>query len=209
MDVVAPPTIKAPVIAVVVELNVVAPFTVKLVKVPTDVMFGCAAVVTVPAVVADVALDALPLNVAVIVPALKLPLASRATIAETVFALVAVVAELLTLPAVLIVDNLSSVIDPANIPLVTFKAPIVVAFPTEVTSPVKLAFVVTVAALPEILPSNEPVNAVELKDVKPAIVVADEPKDIAVEPTVTDELVNCAFDKPVTCADPDIVPAGK
>lgn len=41
------------------------------------------------AVVALVAVDALPLKVAVIVPALKLPDASRATIAEAVLALVA------------------------------------------------------------------------------------------------------------------------
>ena len=41
-----------------------------------------------------VAVEAFPLNVAVIVPALKLPEASRATIALAVFALVAVVAEL-------------------------------------------------------------------------------------------------------------------
>ena len=45
---------------------------------------------------------------------MKLPLESRATIALTVFALVAVVAELLTLPAVLIVDNLLSAIEPAK-----------------------------------------------------------------------------------------------
>jgi hypothetical protein len=42
-----------------------------------------------PAVVADVAVEALPDNVAVIVPALKLPEASRATMVEPVLALVA------------------------------------------------------------------------------------------------------------------------
>jgi len=52
------------------------------------------AVVAVVADVADVAVDALPDKVAVMVPALKLPEASRATIALAVFALVAVVAEL-------------------------------------------------------------------------------------------------------------------
>ena len=46
--------------------------------------------------------------VAVIVPALKSPLASRATIALAVLAFVAVVAELLTLFAVAIVANLES-----------------------------------------------------------------------------------------------------
>ena len=50
--------------------------------------------VAVVADVAEVAVEALPLSVAVIVPALKLPDASRATIADAVFALVAVVAEL-------------------------------------------------------------------------------------------------------------------
>ena len=50
--------------------------------------------VAVVAEVADVAVEALPLSVAVIVPALKLPDASRATIAFAVFALVAVVSEL-------------------------------------------------------------------------------------------------------------------
>jgi hypothetical protein len=45
--------------------------------------------VIVPAVVADVAVEALPDNAAVIVPALKLPEASRATIVEAVFRLVA------------------------------------------------------------------------------------------------------------------------
>ena len=48
--------------------------------------------------------------VAVIVPALKSPLASRATIALAVLAFVAVVAELLTLFAVAIVANLESAI---------------------------------------------------------------------------------------------------
>jgi hypothetical protein len=50
----------------------------------------------------------LPVRFAVIVPALKLPLASRATIADAVFASVAVVAELLTFPEVVIVANLVS-----------------------------------------------------------------------------------------------------
>ena len=43
----------------------------------------------VVAVVAEVAVEAFPLNVAVIVPALKLPEASLATIVEAVFAFVA------------------------------------------------------------------------------------------------------------------------
>jgi hypothetical protein len=51
------------------------------------------AFVAVVAVVADVAVDAFPFRAAVIVPAEKLPEASRATMALAVFALVAVVAE--------------------------------------------------------------------------------------------------------------------
>ena len=43
---------------------------------------------------AEVAVEALPDKLAVMVPALKLPDPSRATMAEAVFALVAVVAEL-------------------------------------------------------------------------------------------------------------------
>src|ERR1044071_8708149 len=52
----------------------------------------------------------LPVRFAVIVPAEKLPDASRLTIAFAVLAFVAVVAELATLPAVLIVANLVSTI---------------------------------------------------------------------------------------------------
>ncbi len=56
------------------------------------------------------ALDAKPVKLAVMVPAAKLPLASRATIAEAVFASVAVVAELLTFPEVEMVANFVSTI---------------------------------------------------------------------------------------------------
>jgi hypothetical protein len=48
----------------------------------------------VRAVARVVAVEALPVSAAVIVPAVKFPLASRETIALAVFALVAVVAEL-------------------------------------------------------------------------------------------------------------------
>lgn len=57
-----------------------------------------------------VALLATPVKLAVMVPAIKLPLASRATIADAVFASVAVVAALLTLPGVTIVANFISLI---------------------------------------------------------------------------------------------------
>ena len=55
-----------------------------------------------------VAVDAFPVSAAEIVPALKLPDASRATIADAVFASVAVVAELLTFDAVEIVASFVS-----------------------------------------------------------------------------------------------------
>ena len=65
----------------------------KLAFVPVAVVATFVAFVAVVAVVAVVAEVAFPLKAAVIVPALKLPEASRATIALAVFALVAVVAE--------------------------------------------------------------------------------------------------------------------
>jgi len=64
--------------------------------------------------VAVVAVVALPLKLAVIVPAEKFPEESRATIAFAVLALVAVVAELATLPTVEIVANLVSTIAAAG-----------------------------------------------------------------------------------------------
>ena len=69
--------------------------------------------VAVVAVVEVVAVVALPFKLAVIVPAEKLPDASRATIAFAVLALVAVVAEFATLPAVEIVANFVSIIPAA------------------------------------------------------------------------------------------------
>jgi hypothetical protein len=74
------------------------------VALPTEVMSP----VRLALVVTVVAVLALPFNVAVIVPAEKLPDPSRATMADKVFKFVAVVAELLTLPAVLIVASLVS-----------------------------------------------------------------------------------------------------
>ena len=179
VDVVAPPTINAPVTDVVPAFNVTAPFTVKLVSVPTDVIALCAAVVTVPAVVA---VDALPVNAPTnVVEVTEVnPAIVVADEPNDIAVLPTVTDELV---------NLAFDIEPANIPSVTFNAPIVVALPVEVTSPVKFAFVVTVLALPV----KAPTNVVDVTEVRPAIVVADEPNDIAVEPTVTDELVKEAF----------------
>jgi hypothetical protein len=92
--------------------DVTLPVTAKLVSVPTDVMLACAAVVTVPAVVA---LVAAPLKVAVIVPAEKLPLASRATMVLTVLALVALLVRVIEPTVVLTlipVPDVDSVVTP-------------------------------------------------------------------------------------------------
>src|SRR5664279_5003536 len=58
--------------------------------------------------------DAAPVKLAVMVPAAKLPDASRSTMVLGVLTLVAVVAELATLPAVLIVANFVSTIAAAG-----------------------------------------------------------------------------------------------
>ena len=58
----------------------------------SSVMATFVALVAVVAVVADVAVEAFPNNVAVMLLAVKFPLASRATMALAVLALVAVVA---------------------------------------------------------------------------------------------------------------------
>jgi len=63
------------------------PVTARLVNVPTLVIFGCAAVVTVPAVVAVVALVAVPLSEPTNVVAVILALAKLALIAVLITAL--------------------------------------------------------------------------------------------------------------------------
>ena len=75
--------------------------------------------VALVAFVAEVAVDALPIKSAVIVPAVKSPLPSLETIELTVLELVAVVALLLTFPAVVIVESFESEIDPASFAFVT------------------------------------------------------------------------------------------
>ena len=75
---------------------------------PAPVLYGIAPAVPpamLVAVVADVAELAVPVKLAVMVPALKLPDASLATMAFAVSALVAVVALFDTLPAVEMVDR--------------------------------------------------------------------------------------------------------
>ena len=102
----------------------------KAVSVPTDVTLVCAAVCSVPVITPNITLEVVanawltPSNQAnslaakvwvpmvsslmVRVPAVKLPEASRVTMALIVLALVALVAELLTLPAVAMVASLVS-----------------------------------------------------------------------------------------------------
>ena len=103
-----------------------------------------------PAVVADVAVEALPDNVAVIVPALKLPEASRATIAEPVLAFVALDDTVnVALPAWLAVK----VCEPdkpvpdtfiVNVPLFTLAAVVAV-----LALPFKAAVIVPALKLPD------------------------------------------------------------
>jgi hypothetical protein len=94
--------------------------------------------------------------VAVIVPALKFPEASLATIALLVLALVAVVALLDTLPAVEIVASLVSTIpaDALISALTIAPVAIAVAVPVEVISPVRLGILVVDVAVPVSEPKN-------------------------------------------------------
>jgi hypothetical protein len=137
------------------------------------VIAACAAVVTVPAVVADVAVEALPVkaptnvvDVTEVKPAIVVDVAPNAVEVEPI-----VIVEL---------AKLAFDIEPANIAFVTTPDAIVVALPTEVTLPVRFAFVVTVEALPV----NAPTNVVDVTDVNPANVVELAPNAIAVEPIV-------------------------
>jgi len=123
-----------------------------------------------------VAVVALPERVAVIVPAVKLPDASRATIADAVFALVAVVAELDTFPVVEMVASLvsaiaaealtsASTIDPAVIPeLMVILAPPLKDVAEPVTSPL-IAIVLAVCNVEAVdaLPINAAVTVPALK----------------------------------------------
>lgn len=122
------------------------------------------ALVAVVADVADVAVVALPDKVAVIVPALKFPDASRATTFEAVFAEVASTANVLA-------------VDPLNVPPEVKYVPAVNA--------AAVAFAVVAVVAVEALPVKAPTNEVEVTDDNPANVVADDPNDIEVDPTVT------------------------
>ena len=81
------------------------------------------AIATVPVTfVAEVAVKAFPARFAVMVPAVKLPLASLETIEFGVLELVAVVALLLTFPAVVIVESFESEMEPASFWFVTLPS---------------------------------------------------------------------------------------
>ncbi len=108
------------------------------------------------------ALLAKPVKLAVIVPAAKSPLASRVTIADAVLASVAVVAELLTFPAVEIVANLVSAIAADELMSVFTMVPSAIL--AEVTAPLIILTVViasseiTGAAALELVPAKSPPN---------------------------------------------------
>jgi len=120
---------------------------------------------------------AVPVNAAVIVPAVKLPEASRATIALAVFADAAVVAELLTFNAVEMVANFVSTMPAAALMSAFTIAPAVidVAFPIEVIGPVKLAFMVAV-------PVAFPVPPLATGNAVPEYVIANVPEVVIGEP---------------------------
>ena len=78
--------------------EVILPVTAKAVNVPVLVMFGCAAVVTVPAVVALVALDTVPVTLAPTIELNPLPLPVKTPV-------LAVNATAVTVPFTPKVDN--------------------------------------------------------------------------------------------------------
>ena len=54
-------------------------------------------------------------------------------------------------------------------------------------------FPTTTECATEAVPKRDPVNHVDVTEESPAIVVADDPKDTAVDPIVTEEFANCEF----------------
>lgn len=120
---------------------------------------------------------AVPVNAAVIVPAVKLPEASRATIALAVFADAAVVAELLTFKAVEIVASLvSTMAADAFISALTITPAVIdVAFPTDVIGPVRFALIVAV-------PVAFPVPPLATGNAVPEYVIANVPEVVIGEP---------------------------
>lgn len=111
-----------------------------------------------------VALLAKPVRLAVMFPAAKSPLASRVTIAEAVFASVAVVAELLTFPDVAMVANFVSAI--AADALMSAFTMVPFAIFEEVTASLMIFTVVIAsseiigAAALELVPAKSPPNCI-------------------------------------------------
>jgi hypothetical protein len=101
---------------------------VQFVKVPLDGVPNAPPLTKLP--------DAVPVSAAVIVPAVKLPEASLATIADAVFALAAVVALLLTLPAVAMVASfVSTIAAEALISALSIVPPVLAKYGCSVKTP--------------------------------------------------------------------------
>ena len=176
------------------------PVTLTLDNVPTDVMLGCAAVVTVPAVVAEVAAPVkAPTNV-VLVTLVK-P-ATVVTVAPSVSAVLPSVTAALAkracakVPALMLVALIAVTLapDPFSVPMklpdevlpVTARA---LSVPTDVI--LGCAFVVTVPAVVA-APVKAPTNVVLVTLVSPATVVTVAPSVSAVLPRVTAALASLA-----------------
>ena len=88
----------------------------------------------------------------------------------------------------------------SDVPVKVVAAAVIVMFaePSNET-PLIVCGVVRVAAdvADEAFPVSAPTNVVEVTDVKPAMVVADVPRAILVEPIVIDEFVSAPFGIPV------------
>jgi len=133
--------------------DVILPVTVKLVKVPVLVMFGCAAVVTVPAVVALVASGTVPVTLA---PAKEVKLAPDPTnkLAETTFAPVIFppVPDVIILPTVKlpVAFNVPATLTPVPVTINTLALPAtdVVTLPPEVAIDTLLFPLAMLLALP-------------------------------------------------------------
>lgn len=153
---------------------VVLPVTARLVNVPTDVILGCAAVVTVPAVVAEVA-DVADATVPVTLPpGIDVKPAPDPLNCDPV-----------TCPAAEISPPVSKL--PEVVLAVTVRLPSV---PTLVM--LGCALVVTVPAVVA-APVNAPTNVVDVTLDSPATVVTVAPKVNAVLPSVTAALASLAW----------------
>jgi hypothetical protein len=175
---------------------VICPFAAKVNpvnEVLTDVMFGCAAVVTVPAVVALVAApDRAPVNVvADTLPALMFPVTARLVNVPTdvIFGCAAVV----TVPAVvaLVAAPLSA---PVNVVALTLPADMLPVTASDVNVPTDVilgcAAVVTVPAVVA-APLNAPVNVVALT--LPALILPVTASDPSVPTLVKLEVTTVDF----------------